>query len=323
MTDQSSAEAASGRAASDRTASDGAGADGASTRGTEGSEGAPAEPGPGGTSRSLWRHRDFMMLWSGQSVSEIGAAVTMVALPLTAVVVLHASTFQVGLLSAAGTVSFLLVALPAGLVVDRVRKRALMIWCDISRMLIIGSVALTAALGVLTMVQLFAVALLAGLATVFFDVSYQSYVPVLIDRERLHDGNGKIGATQAFAQVAGPGLGGGLFGLLRAGAMAVNAGSYAVSTVTLMMIRSREAKPRRAVPSAQAQAETQQAERTGLAGLRTEIFAGLAFVMRQPVLRKIAACTGTANLFGSMSAALEIIFLVRVLHVGRPTPGCC
>jgi len=267
------------------------------------------------------------MLWSGQSVSEIGAALTMVALPLTAVVVLHASTFQVGLLSAAGTVSFLLVALPAGLVVDRVRKRALMIWCDISRMLIIGSVPLAAALGVLTMVQLFAVALLAGLATVFFDVSYQSYVPTLIDRDRLHDGNGKIGATQAFAQVAGPGLGGGLFGLLRAGAMAVNAGSYAVSALTLIMIRSREAKPRRAEPSAQVgvrppaqpagAADTQQARRAGLAGLRGEIFAGLAFVARQPVLRKIAACTGTANLFGSMATALEIIFLVRVLHV-RP-----
>jgi MFS family permease len=132
---------------------------------------------------SLWRHRNFMLLWSGQSISEIGSSVTTIALPLSAVVLLHATTFQVGLLSAAGTVCFLLVALPAGLVVDRVRKRWLMIACDLARMLVIGSVALAAVLHVLTMVQLFAVALLAGLATVFFDVAYQSYVPVLVDRD--------------------------------------------------------------------------------------------------------------------------------------------
>src|ERR1700749_4629250 len=125
----------------------------------------------------LWRHRDFMFLWAGQSISEIGSAVTVVALPLVAVVVLHASTVQVGLLSAAGTVCFLLVALPAGLVVDRVAKRRLMIVCDAARMLILGSVVIAAATHVLTMGQLFVVALLAGLATVFFDVAYQSYVP--------------------------------------------------------------------------------------------------------------------------------------------------
>jgi MFS family permease len=92
-----------------------------------------------------------MMLWSGQTVSQMGSAITLLALPLTAVVVLHATTFQVGLLSSASTVAFALVALPAGAVVDRRAKRRLMIWCDLARMLIIGSVPLAAALGVLTM----------------------------------------------------------------------------------------------------------------------------------------------------------------------------
>src|SRR5215471_18337089 len=122
-----------------------------------------------GGSPSLWRHRDFLLLWTGQSISEIGSAVTIVALPLAAVVLLHATTFEVGLLAAAGTACFLLVALPAGLVVDRVAKRPLMIVCDVARMLILGSVVAAGAFGVLTMAQLFAVALLAGLATVFFD----------------------------------------------------------------------------------------------------------------------------------------------------------
>jgi MFS family permease len=122
--------------------------------------------------------------------------------PLTAVVVLHATTFQVGLLSSASTVAFALIALPAGAIVDRRAKRRLTIWCDLARMLIIGSVPLAAALGVLTMGQLYAVAITAGVCTVFFDVSYQSYLPALIGKEDLVDGNGKLVATQSFAQVA-------------------------------------------------------------------------------------------------------------------------
>ena len=280
---------------------------------------APADDATQRASRSLWRHRDFMLLWTGQAVSEIGSAVTIVALPLVAVVLLNATTFQVGLLSAATTVCFLIVALPAGLIVDRVAKRRLMIICDVARTLILGSVVVAAAFGVLTMAQLFAVGFLTGLATVFFDVAYQSYVPALVSRDQLHDGNGKLGATQAFSQVAGPGLGGALFGLLRAGSMAADAISFAVSTATLLLIRTREPRPGIADAPAGQAAATQAS--TGFAGLRKELFAGLRFVFGHPVLRKIAACTGTANLFGSISAALEILFLIRVVHVAPANTG--
>ena len=260
----------------------------------------PGRPG-------LWRHRDFLLLWTGQSVSELGSAVTTLALPLIAVVVLQASTFEVGLLSAATTVPFLLIAIPAGLAVDRMAKRRLMIGCDAARMLIIGSVPVTAGFGKLTLVQLYVVAVAAGVLTVFFDVAYQSFTPALLDRDQLPDGNGKLAATQAFAQVAGPGLGGALFGLLRAGALTADAVSYAVSTVSLLLIRTREPAAKPAALAA------------GAAGprLRTELFAGLSFVVRHPVLRKIAACTATANLFTAMAVSIEIIFLIRVLHV-RP-----
>jgi MFS family permease len=253
-------------------------------------------------SRTLWRHRNFLLLWSGQTVSEMGSAVTQLALPLTAVVVLRASTFQVGALTAAAYAAFALIALPAGAIVDRRAKRWLMIWCDAARMLIIGSVPLAAALGVLTLGQLYAVAITAGVCTVFFDVSYQSYLPILIGKEDLVDGNGKLGASQSFAQVVGPGLGGGLVGLFGAArAMAADAISYAVSVASLLAIRAREEPPH---PDQRQQ-------------LRKEIAEGLSFVLRHPVLRKIVACTGTANLFGSMATALQIIFLIRVLHV-RP-----
>ncbi|MGH3229327.1 MAG: MFS transporter [Streptosporangiaceae bacterium] len=255
------------------------------------------EPG-----RTLWRHRNFLLLWSGQTVSETGSAVTLLVLPLTAVVVLHASTFQVGALTSAATLAFALIALPAGAIVDRRAKRWLMIWCDVARMLIIGSVPLAAALGALTMGQLYAVAIAAGVCTVFFDVSYQSYLPVLIGTDDLVEGNGKLGATQAFAQLAGPGLGGGLVGLVGAArALSADAISYAVSVASLLAIRAREEVPHR-----------DQRRK-----LRTEIAEGLSFVLRHPILRKIVACTGTANLFVSMALALLIVFLVRVLHV-RP-----
>jgi MFS family permease len=255
------------------------------------------EPG-----RTLWRHRNFLLLWSGQTVSETGSAVTQLALPLTAVVVLRASTFQVGALAAAATLAFALIALPAGAIVDRRAKRWLMIWCDVARMLIIGSVPLAAAFGALTLGQLYAVAIAAGVCTVFFDVSYQSYLPGLIGKEDLVEGNGKLGATQSFAQLAGPGLGGALVGLVGAArALSADAISYAVSVASLLAIRAREEVP-----------DPGQRQK-----LRTEIAEGLSFVLRHPILRKIVACTGTANLFGSMAVALEFIFLIRLLHV-RP-----
>ena len=255
------------------------------------------EPG-----RTLWRNRNFLLLWSGQTVSETGSAVTQLALPLTAVVLLRASTFQVGALTAAATLAFALIALPAGAIVDRRAKRWLMIWCDVARMLIIGSVPLAAAFGALTLGQLYAVAIAAGVCTVFFDVSYQSYLPVLIGRDDLVEGNGKLGASQSFAQLAGPALGGGLVGLVGAArAMSADAISYAVSVASLLAIPTREEVP-----------HPDQRQK-----LRTEIAEGLSFVLRHPILRKIVACTGTANLFGSMAVALEFIFLIRLLHV-RP-----
>lgn len=126
----------------------------------------------------------------------MGSAVTQLALPLTAVVALRASTLQVGLLTAVSTLAFALIALPAGALVDRRPRRPVMIWCDAARLLIIGSVPPAAAWHLLTLGQLYAVAILAGVCTVFFDVSYQSFLPVVVSREDLVDGNGKLGASQ-------------------------------------------------------------------------------------------------------------------------------
>jgi MFS family permease len=259
------------------------------------------------TAGGLWRQRDFLLLWGGQTVSEMGSAVTQLALPLTAVVLLAASTFEVGLLSAAATLAFAVIALPAGALVDRRPKRGIMIACDAARLLIIGSVPVAWAAGVLTMWQLYAVAVTAGVCTVFFDVSYQSFLPALLKQDDLLDGNGKLGVTQSFAQLAGPGLGGGLVAAFGApGAMSADAVSYAISVASLLGIRHREPAPELAAGRA-----------AGRPRLRAEIAEGLRFVVGDPILRKVVACTGTANLFASMAGAVEVIFLIRVLHV-RP-----
>jgi len=256
---------------------------------------------------SLWGHRDFLLLWGGQTVSEAGSSITRFALPLAAVVApLSASTFEIGLLSATASLAFLVVALPAGVVVDRLPRRQLMIWSDVARMVIIAAIPLAYALGVLRLWQLFAVALAAGVCTVFFDVAYQSYLPTLVDREQLAEGNGKLGATQSLANVSGPVLGSGLVALVgAAGALAVDVASYAVSLLSLSRIRTREpVREPAAVP----------ATRTDR---RAEFVAGLSYVVRHPILRKVVACTGVSNLFDAISAALMIVFAVRVLHV-RP-----
>ncbi len=257
--------------------------------------------------RTLWHHRDFMLLWGGQTVSEVGSAVTTLALPLVAVLVLHATTFEVGALAACTTLPFLLIALPAGAWVDRWHKRSVLLWGDAGRVLVLGSVPIARALGHLGLAQLYVVALLSGVLTVFFDVAYQSYLPALVTRDQLVDANAKLAASQSFGQVTGPGLGGVLVGALGAAyAVAVDAASFVVSTIATFAIRGRE--PER--------------QPTGVPrDLRREIREGLAFVLRHPILKKVVGCTATSNFFSGAMVAIESVYLVRTLHASPRVIG--
>jgi MFS family permease len=252
----------------------------------------------------LWRQRNFTLLWAGQTISMTGSAVTTVGLPLAAITMLGASALQVGLLTAATYGAFILVALPAGVVVDRFPKRRIMIWCDSVRLVIIGSVPVAAALHRLTLGQLYAVALAAGVCAVFFDVSEQSYVPLVLDPEDLTEGFGKLGASASFAQVSGRGLASGLVMVIGAArAVAADALSYAVSVTCLLLVKGDEPRPER--------------RPAGARQLRRDIPQGLAFIARHPVLRNITACAAAGNLFIAMEIALNLLFLIRVLHM-RP-----
>ena len=268
---------------------------------------APAEDAAAARPASLWRHRDFMLLWGGQTVSDVGSAVTMLALPLLAVAVLKATTFEVSLISILTSLAFLLISLPAGVIVDQLRKHGLMMWCDVARFALLGSIPLAGVLWHVTLWQIYVVATLAGILSVFFDVSYQSYVPVLLDGEQLVDANGKLGSTNAFAGLVGPSLGGALVGFLGAAkAVTADAGSFAVSAVSLFLIRTPEPKPER------------RAEHVTFRAAMNE---GLSFVVKHPILRKIVACTGTSNFFSSGVGAVDIVFLVRVLHASPTVVG--
>jgi len=256
--------------------------------------------------RRLLSNPGFRRLWVGETVSVFGDQVTALALPLAAVLVLHASTFQVGLLTGAGTLAFPVIGLPVGVWVDRLRRRPVMIVADLVRAVALASIPVAYAAGVLRLPQLYAVALLEGAGTVFFDVAYMSYLPGLVGREHLVDANAKLQVSQSVAQVSGPAATGFLVGLLSAPvALVTDAVSFLVSAASLMSIREPEPAP----------------ERHGSTSLRGEMAEGLRFVGRHRTLRMIAAATSTGNLCNSAFYAVNVVFLVRVVGVGASTIG--
>jgi MFS family permease len=258
--------------------------------------------------RILWRHGDFLRLWGGQSVSELGSQVSVLALPLVAIDRLHAGTFAVALLATSQGLPFLLVGLPAGALVDRVRRRPVMIGADVGRALLLASVPATAAAGVLEIWQLYVVGLLVGVLTVFFDVDYQSYLPDLLPAEHLIDANGKLQTTASGASIVGPGIGGTLVSAVgAASAVLVDSGSFVVSALTLASMRHPEARPERRIGGDGRPAR-----------LRAEIAEGMRYVWHEPRIRPVALSTGTSNLFSGMSAAVVVLFLRRQLQL---SPG--
>jgi MFS family permease len=256
--------------------------------------------------RSLWRHGDFMKLWTAETISQLGSQVTLLALPLVAITVLDASAFQVGLLGTVEFAPFVLVGLPAGVWVDRLRRRPVLIAGDLGRAAALLSIPVAYQLDALTIGQLYAVGFVTGVLTVFFDVAYQSYLPALVEPDQLLEGNSKLEISRSGAQIAGPGLAGGLIDLVTAPvAVLADALSFALSAAFVGAIRRGEAAPQRAPAH----------ERRG--SMRREMAEGLRYVLGHRLLRPIAACTATANLFNAVIFAVVILYMVRQLGL-RP-----
>jgi MFS family permease len=257
-------------------------------------------------SSGLWRHPDFLKLWFGESISLVGSQVTLLALPLTAVLVLGAGPLQMGVLGAVQYAPFLLFGLIAGVWVDRVRRRPILVWANLGRAALLGSIPVSAALGLLRIEQLYVVAFASGLLTVFFDVAYQAFLPTLVRRDALVDGNSKLEMSRSVAQTAGPGLGGGLVQLVTAPvALAVDSISFLSSAVCLVLIRTPERHP--------SLVETPN--------VRREIAEGIRLVFGNPLLRANAGCTGTWNLFSAVIQAVFVLYVTRDLGFEPATLG--
>jgi MFS family permease len=252
----------------------------------------------------LWGDRDFVLLWGGQAVSLTGAAVSEVALPLLAVLTLHASPVGLGVLEAAVYLPFLGLPLLAGVYVDRYRKRPILLVSNALRFVLVGAVPVLAWTHTLSLAVLCAVALVAGGCGVFFQIAEIAYVPALVGRDRLLSANSSIQAAQSGAELAGPGVAGLLVQALGApAAVAVDAVSYAWSVVTLAAIRRPEPTPG---PLAQAAAQTSARPRAG-----REIVDGLRFLWRSVPIRS-AALQGMA--FNAAWQAFQVPFLLYAIR---------
>ncbi|WP_138442406.1 MFS transporter [Sinomonas susongensis] len=249
----------------------------------------------------LTRRPAFLAFWAGQGVSQLGAQLGQLALPVLAVSMLGASEMDLGVLNAASMAAFLIVGLPAGAWVDRWLKRRTMIRADLVRAAAMLAVPLLSWTGALQMWHLFAVAGVVGVATVFFDVSYQSYIPVLVDRELVADANGKLEATAQVARLGGPALGGFVLTVLSAPILfAAESAGYLVSALCLLRVRDSETAP----------------ERTEGSSLFHEIREGAAFVARHPLIRRVVLSTATGNLFSSVTYVLMPLVVLRELGLG-------
>ena len=256
---------------------------------------------------SLWRHREFLKLWAGQTISVFGDQITLLALPLAAVLALDASAAEMGLLTAAGWTPHLVLSIVAGVWVDRRhRRKSVLVAADVARAVALATVPLAWALDVLTIEHLYAVAFVVGAVTVFFDVAYAVLFPLIVPRAAIVDAQSKLSVTRSGSYIGGPAIAGFLVQVLTAPvALVADAISFLASAFILRRIDVDEPVP--AEPKRESIRET-------LAG-------GFRFVAQHPVLRATVACTTTLNFFTFVFFALFVLYMTRALGLSAGLVG--
>jgi MFS family permease len=299
--------------------------------------------------RSLFRHPNYLKLWTAATVSLFGTQVSQIAIPFIAAVVLKASPGEVGLLTTIEFLPFLLFTLPAGVWVDRFPKKRILVLGDLGRGAMLVSIPVAYALGGLTIWQLYLVGFVNGVMTVFFDVADQSYLPTILEREDLVEGNAKLQISQSSAQILGQPFGGGIVALASAPvAVLVDAVSYLGSALLILWIRVSGLAARgpsrglasaaaaeaveatassgagtsvRAEASAADRGEAQNAAGGDAGGMRSQIRDGLNYILRHEYLGNIAATTATSNLFGNIGFAIFPVYAYRELQMSPAGVG--
>lgn len=249
---------------------------------------------------ALWHHADFLKLWAGETVSLVGSQVTTLALPLTAVILLKATSVQLGFLYAAGFAPFLFLSLLAGIWVDHSRRRPILLMTNIGRAALLSVIPVLAVMGWLRIEYLYVIAVLVGCLTVLFYLAFQAFLPILVQRDHLVEGNSKLSASQSIAEIGGPGLAGVLVQCVSAPiALVVDALSFFVAAGSLALIHTPEPRP---------------AASTNMHSLLHEIGEGFRVTFSNRYLRAFAGEAATYNLFWQVILTVFVLYAVRELH---------
>lgn len=273
------------------------------------------------TSQSLWHNRAFTRLWVAHVTSGAGTAITGVALGLTAVLLLNATPSQMGLLTAAGSLPNLLFGLVAGVWVDRVRRRPILVWADVGRALILASVPAAAWLGQLSLPHLYVVTFAVAALTVFFQIAAISVLPTLVDKSKLVEANSRLSTSDALIAVIGPAAAGGLVQLVGAArAILIDAISYILSAAALWRLPERDPEPA-ATEGGEDSGAGPPATGTESQTIRQEVAEGIYELLRTPLLRTLTITSSLGMLAGSVTAAVQMLFLVDQLELSPATIG--
>jgi MFS family permease len=251
-------------------------------------------------------HDDFRRLWLAQTVSQIGGQITYLALPLTAALTLAASPMEMGVLTAVGALPALAVGLVAGELVDRRERRPILVSADVARAFLLMTIPLAWLAGHLSMPVLYLVAFFSGLCALFFDIAYQAFVPSLLQRRRLVEGNSLLELSRSASEVIGPVLSGGLIQLLKApAAIGADALSFLASALLIARIRTRERRPAAASEMA----------------LWRSSWMGVREVAGSAPLRALAVSLAAIGLFNALIEAVVILYLTRSIGLAPGVLG--
>lgn len=249
----------------------------------------------------LWKHPDFMKLWTGQTLSMFGAQITTLALPLIAAIMLEVNAVQMGLLTAIGYLPYILFSLFVGVWVDQLRRRPIMILTDVIRGIGLLVIPYAAWEGFLTFELLCMISFIVGTASVFFDIAYMSYLPSIVKTEELVEGNSKLEFSNSASQISGQAIGGALVQILSAPlAILINGVTFFISAFTLIIIKRKEDKP---------ELPEEKEDNNVFQNIRD----GLKFVFGNTILSRITIATGLFNLFGLAMEAIYILYVTREL----------
>ena len=252
-------------------------------------------------STEIWQNINFRKLWIGQTISVFGSAITPVALPLTAIITLDATPRQMGFLGAAEFLPFFLISLFAGVLVDRLPRRPILIGANIGRALLLGSITIAEHFHILAIEYMYFAAFCVGSLTVFFDLSYHAFLPSIVKYEQLVEANSKLQLSESIALLVGPALAGILVEVITGEyTIAFDAVSYIISAIFISLIST---------------SESVQSESIDRSNIWKEIGEGLEIVFKDPILRSIAACTSTANLFDNMIISMYFYYLNEELGI--------